>query len=71
MPDGAVIGENSEGEVAYSICPDKGQEEVFLFTLYALPEALEPEEGFEARELRDRALQMNGNAGLMGVSYGG
>lgn len=39
---GAILGKNGYGEEAYSICPAQGQGETYVFTLYALPQALSP-----------------------------
>jgi phosphatidylethanolamine-binding protein (PEBP) family uncharacterized protein len=68
LPAGAVIGKNGLGKTGYSICPAPGKTEIHLFTLYALPESLHPAKGFDPDALRDRILEVSGNAGLMAVS---
>lgn len=69
LPPGAILGENSFGENEYDLCPDGAGKETFLFTLYAIPKALSPEEGFDPLELRESTLSESGNAGLWAVSY--
>jgi phosphatidylethanolamine-binding protein (PEBP) family uncharacterized protein len=69
MPEGAVLGKNSAGESAYSICPPKGSGETYLFTLYAVPSSLSPSKGFDARALREEILEASGNAGLIAARY--
>ena len=49
------------------ICPEEA--ETYVFALYALPKALSPASGFDARELRKRILDLSGNVGLLPVSY--
>lgn len=69
LPPGAVTGRNGFGRSAYSICPAKGDEEIYYFTLMALPKALSPKQGFDPRELRERALALSGSAGVVGAAY--
>lgn len=69
-PSDAVLGENGFGEEAYSICPaEKGKSETYVFMLYAVSEALEPEAGFDPMALREEALDQSGHAGFMIAPY--
>jgi phosphatidylethanolamine-binding protein (PEBP) family uncharacterized protein len=68
LPKGAVLGRNSFGKSGYSICPP-GSEETYIFALYALPKALSLDRGFDPRTLRDEALRVSGNVGLLAASY--
>jgi phosphatidylethanolamine-binding protein (PEBP) family uncharacterized protein len=69
LPEGAVVGENSYGKVDYEICPPPGSGEIYMFAIYALPRALAPKRGFDARELRQRILDVSGNVGLLPAVY--
>jgi phosphatidylethanolamine-binding protein (PEBP) family uncharacterized protein len=68
LPKGAVTGINGFGKRGYSICPE-GSSETFFFTLFALPKALEPSPGFDPRTLRDEALAISGNGGILAATY--
>lgn len=70
LPQGAVMGRNSFGQVGYSICPAAGERETYFFTLYALNERLDQSKGFDPHELREQALQVSSDGGLFAVSYG-
>jgi phosphatidylethanolamine-binding protein (PEBP) family uncharacterized protein len=37
VPQGAVVGVNSDGQSRYSICPKRGEETQYRFELYGLP----------------------------------
>jgi phosphatidylethanolamine-binding protein (PEBP) family uncharacterized protein len=67
LPKGALVGTNSFGKRGYEICPDAA--ETYIFALYALPHALSPPPGFDARELRSRMLDVSGNVGLLAALY--
>jgi phosphatidylethanolamine-binding protein (PEBP) family uncharacterized protein len=69
LPKGAVLGKNSFGQNAYSICPPKGSGETYMFALYALPKALGPKKGFDPLALREQALGISGDAGLLATTY--
>lgn len=69
LPAGAIVGENSFGERGYSLCPPKGQAENYIFMLFAIPEALDPSPGFDARSLREEVLAQAGNVGLLNATY--
>jgi len=67
LPKGTVVGTNSLGKQGYEICPEGA--ETYLFALYALPSSLSPKPAFDARELRQRILDVSGNVGLFPVTY--
>jgi phosphatidylethanolamine-binding protein (PEBP) family uncharacterized protein len=67
LPKGAVVGTNSFGKRGYEICPEGS--EIYIFAVYALPRALSPEPGFDARELRRAVLDVSGNVGLLSLTY--
>ncbi len=69
LPEGAVTGRNSFGKDDYSICPSSKDKETYIFVLYALPESLGAEKGFEPMAFRKSVLAIAGNAGLMSVNY--
>jgi phosphatidylethanolamine-binding protein (PEBP) family uncharacterized protein len=69
LPAGAVVGENSFGKDGYSLCPEPGSSETYIFMLFAIPKALDPEPGFEARPLREEVLAEHGNVGLLNAAY--
>src|SRR5262249_37698947 len=68
LPKGAIIGTNGFGKRGYDLCPSEGGE-IYMFALYALPDSLAPEPGFDARELRKRILDVSGDVGLLPASY--
>jgi phosphatidylethanolamine-binding protein (PEBP) family uncharacterized protein len=67
LPKGAVMGTNSFGKRGYEICPEGS--EIYIFAVYALPRALSPAPGFDARELRRQVLDVSGNVGLLSLAY--
>ena len=67
LPKGAVVGTNSFGKRGYEICPEGS--EIYIFAVYALPRALSPAPGFDARELRHQVLDVSGNVGLLSLAY--
>jgi phosphatidylethanolamine-binding protein (PEBP) family uncharacterized protein len=68
LPSGAVLGKNSSGHVAYSICPATGKHETYVFILYALPKSLRPKTGFDPATLRHQAIAIARHSGLLGGS---
>ena len=60
-------GRNSFGKRGYEICPEGS--ETYVFAVYALPRALSPGPGFDAREFRKALLGVSGNVGLLSVAY--
>ncbi len=69
LPSDAVVGENSFGKRDYSLCPEPGTSENYIFMLFAIPKALDPKSGFEPRQLREEVLAESGNVGLLSVKY--
>lgn len=69
LPKGAILGTNSFGKRDYEICPPSGSGEIYIFAVYALPKALSPPRGFDARELRQQVLDVSGNVGLLSAYY--
>jgi phosphatidylethanolamine-binding protein (PEBP) family uncharacterized protein len=69
LPKGAVQGQNSAGKRGYSICPTPGQAETYFFALYALPERLSAQPGFDPRALRERVQEISRNVGILAVNY--
>jgi phosphatidylethanolamine-binding protein (PEBP) family uncharacterized protein len=69
LPAGAILGRNSHGQVAYSLCPAKGPAVRYAFLLYALPRKIPVSTGFDAEKLREKALHEAESAGLLGLSY--
>jgi phosphatidylethanolamine-binding protein (PEBP) family uncharacterized protein len=67
LPKGAVVGTNGFGKTDYEICPEGA--EIYMFAVYALPKALSPPRGFDARQLRRRILDVSGNVGLLPALY--
>jgi phosphatidylethanolamine-binding protein (PEBP) family uncharacterized protein len=72
VPAGAVVGKNSSGTEDYSLCPPKGKSsETYVFMLYAIPKALDPEPGFDPLKVREAVLAEAGNVGYMVAPYAG
>lgn len=72
VPAGAVVGENSSGKQDYSLCLPKGKgSETYVFMLYAIPKALNPEPGFDPLKVREAVLAQAGNVGYMVAPYTG
>jgi phosphatidylethanolamine-binding protein (PEBP) family uncharacterized protein len=69
LPKAAITGTNGFGKPGWEICPPKGGGEIYIFAVYALPRALSPPKGFDARELRRRILDVSGNVGLLSAYY--
>lgn len=68
LPKGAIVGTNSFGNRGYEVCPS-GAGEIYMFAIYALPAALSPPQGFDARGLRKEVLGVSGNVGLLPAVY--
>ena len=65
LPRGAIVGRNSYGNNAYSICPPGSKTENYVFALYALPTSLSPRQGFDPAALREQALRTARHSGLL------
>ena len=68
LPSGAVVGTNGFGKRAYSICPATSGE-AYMFAVYALPQKLSPQKGFDPLALRQEVLAQAGNVGLLPAIY--
>jgi phosphatidylethanolamine-binding protein (PEBP) family uncharacterized protein len=56
LPPGAYVGRSADGKSRYSICPKKGTEKRYEFTLYGVPNTIGIATKFEGSELlRDLA----------------
>jgi phosphatidylethanolamine-binding protein (PEBP) family uncharacterized protein len=67
LPPGAVVGRNSLGKTGYSICPaDPG--EIHIFALYAVPQELSADRGFDPAELRKRVQSVSHSVGLLAAT---
>jgi phosphatidylethanolamine-binding protein (PEBP) family uncharacterized protein len=64
LPKGAVVGNNSFGEVLYSICPPR-EREAYMFAVYALPQKLGLKRGFDGLTARQEVLDVSGDVGLL------
>jgi phosphatidylethanolamine-binding protein (PEBP) family uncharacterized protein len=69
LPKGAVVGRNSRGQTAYSLCPAKGEEVRYLVHLFALPHKVPVKPGFNPTALLSRFLHMPLPEGLLGFAY--
>lgn len=69
LPADAIVGRNSRGQTAYSLCPAKGPAVRYAFLMYALPKKIPVSTGFNAEKLRETALHQAASAGLLGLSY--
>ena len=70
LPRGAITGQNGFGQNGYSICPDPGGTESYVFVLHAIPKALSPAKGFDPHELRRQVIEQAANAGILVFAYG-
>lgn len=72
LPSGATIGSNSEGDEAwFPACPPVGDApHTYRFTVYALDEQTQLEQGFAAAELQQQAEGSVVGAGSLEASYG-
>jgi phosphatidylethanolamine-binding protein (PEBP) family uncharacterized protein len=68
LPRGAIVGRNGFGKAGYEICPSSGAE-TYMFTVFALPTKLSPNQGFDPSALRREVLNISGNVGLLALSY--
>lgn len=70
LPTGAVTGRNGNRQTAYSICPTGAKHESYVFLLYALPQSLSPQQGFDPATLRQQAMRIARHTGLLIGTYG-
>jgi phosphatidylethanolamine-binding protein (PEBP) family uncharacterized protein len=57
LPAGAVVGRNSLGKNAYTVCPPKGTSQKYVLVLFALKHRLHLHAGFDAPGMLGRLLQ--------------
>jgi phosphatidylethanolamine-binding protein (PEBP) family uncharacterized protein len=70
LPAGAVVGRNGDGRDGYALCPANGKRESYVFALFALPQRLAPQAGFDPAALRQQAIKIARHTGLLVGSYG-
>jgi hypothetical protein len=63
VPSGAVVGDNSYGKQAYSLCPTAGKAALVVLGVFALTKPLHLHSGFDANVV-------DGLVGTPGVSWG-
>jgi hypothetical protein len=68
LPKAAIVGRNGFGKTDYEICPE-GSGEIYMFAIYALPQLLEPPEGFDGSMFRKEVLAASGDVGLLPAIY--
>ncbi|MBS1892520.1 MAG: hypothetical protein JST59_14580 [Actinobacteria bacterium] len=68
IPNGAVLGKNSDGKSGYSLCPSGSQQESYVLTVYALERAVHPKAEFNPEALREKAIEESSSAGLLSMS---
>jgi hypothetical protein len=69
LPEGAVVGKNTEGKTGYSLCPAKGANESYVIAVYALREKLPVSAGFDPIAERKQALKVANSTGLLVATY--
>lgn len=69
LPKGALQGQNSFGKPGYELCPPQGSAETYVFTLYALPQRLAAQKGFDPAALRRQVQATSRKAGLLAATY--
>ncbi len=70
VPQGAVIGKNSDGKQGYALCPAGSGGETYVIAVYALERETNPKQGFDAAKLREEAPKISKSAGLLSAAYG-
>ncbi len=68
LPPGAILGTNSSGHTAYSLCPPHHHED-YLTVLFALPRHLHVKPGFNAAALRHEAVHTAEFEGFLFFHY--
>jgi phosphatidylethanolamine-binding protein (PEBP) family uncharacterized protein len=70
QPPGSIPGQNSAGHTGYTLCPPAGQE-TYVFSLYAIPDSLHPQPGFDPATFRAQARETVRHTGLLVGTYAG
>jgi phosphatidylethanolamine-binding protein (PEBP) family uncharacterized protein len=68
-PAGAVVGRNSFGQTAYSVCPARGAPTEYVVRLDAVSKRLGVRTGFDASALFRPASHASNSIGLLSFSY--
>ena len=69
LPPGAVVGRNGFGQDGYSICPEHGQEQIYIVALFALPHRLPLKPGFDSAALHQQVERLARVQGLTSARY--
>ncbi len=69
LPPGAIVGRNSRGQTAYSICPAKDVRQSYGAILFAMPRHIDLRSGFQTRALANRANREAIGEAQFGFSY--
>ncbi len=69
LPRGAILGRDAQGSTRYSICPPRGAEHKYLFTLFASPSRLAAEPGFSDQTMFNRLSRAQIPFGQLLVGY--
>jgi phosphatidylethanolamine-binding protein (PEBP) family uncharacterized protein len=69
LPPGAVVGRNRFGEARYSLCPPKGLRAHYVILVFALPERLPVNSGFDSSTLIEQAVHVAEHEGQLTFSY--
>lgn len=65
LPAGAIVGRNGYGHTTYSICPQAGEREQYVFALFALPTRHPPKQGYNPLVLRKQIIGHTHSAGVL------
>jgi hypothetical protein len=69
LPPGAIVGRNSLGKTAYSVCPTAGTSEAYAVLLFALKHRGTISPGFSVSGLAEKLLHTRVSEGTLGFSY--
>lgn len=69
LPLGAVVGRNTLGRDAYSICPERGQLQLYIAALFALPHRLALRSGYDSLAVYQQAEHLARAQGLTSARY--
>ena len=69
VPKGAILGRNGDGQNRYSVCPQSGAPETYVFAVYASTQKLSPQPGFDPLAVRKLATRASDESGIATVVY--
>jgi phosphatidylethanolamine-binding protein (PEBP) family uncharacterized protein len=69
LPAGAIVGRNWYGKTNYNVCKPLKHKELYVYVLFALPYALNPQPGFEPLAVRAEALHDAEYEGFLVFTY--